>query len=358
MSMVFCNIFRPCHSSPAFPCRWLSGVLFLGCLLLPAMSLAAGPAEARHTPGELLDAGRVDDLLRQLTPQAVGNNAIALNYVGRAYYALHDWDNAVRYCERAAQLQPSNAMFQLWLGRSYGEKANVSSPLTAYALARKTVAAFIAAHTLDRRNRDISRDLAEYYATAPAIVGGGSDKALALAAEMSPADAAWVRAMVAGNSGHRDEAERQYNEAIRLDHGSASTYLDLAHYLRAKKDWDNFQRNVERAMRSPRIRPVDRYDAAELLLVTNRNLPEAERQMRAYLQSRTEESAPAFRAHYLLGEILKKTGDSSRAAAEYQAALALASSYQPAADALRRLKSNTIAAIASAQFYTSSANEP
>jgi tetratricopeptide (TPR) repeat protein len=247
----------------------------------------------------------------------------------------------VRNCDRAAQLDPRNAGFQLWLGRSYGEKASVASPLSAYALARKSVAAFTAARTLDRQSMDIARDLAEYYSEAPSIVGGGSDKALALAAELAtehPSDAAWVRALVATHGGEYEQAEREYNEAIRLDHNSASSYLELARYLRGRKLWDRFQQAVERALKSPRIRPADRYDAAELLLKTNRDLPEAAQQMRTYIQSgHTEEGAPVFRAHFLLGEILLKSGDSARAAAEYRTALALASSYRPAADALRRL---------------------
>jgi tetratricopeptide (TPR) repeat protein len=368
MNMVFRSMsrsqFRPRLAPPAVLDHWRMAALFLSCVVLLSTAFAAGSgtagqstvSETRHTPSELLDAGRIDELVRQLAPQAESNNASALNYLGRAYFELRDWDNAVRYCERAAQLQPANATFQLWLGRSYGEKASVASPLTAYALARKTVAAFTYAHTLDRQNLAISHDLAEYYATAPAIVGGGSDKALALAVEMPPADAAWVRAMVASNSGHQDEAEHQYNESIRLDHNSASTYLDFARYLRGKKNWDGFQQNVELAIRSQRIRPADRYDAAELLLVTNRDLPEAERQMRAYLQGRTDESAPVFRAHYLLGEILEKIGDPNRAAAEYQAALDLASSYRQASEALRHLKSNTRAAIPTP--YRSSTTEP
>ncbi len=119
---------------------------------LPAAGFLLAVHACRHrkpppTPSELLDAGRADDALRLLTPQATGNNAAAFNYLCRVYFALADWDNAVRNCERAAQIEPGNAIFQLWLGRSYGEKANVSAnPLTAYSLARKTVAAFITAH--------------------------------------------------------------------------------------------------------------------------------------------------------------------------------------------------------------------
>jgi tetratricopeptide (TPR) repeat protein len=269
-------------------------------------------------------------------------NAANLNYLCRAYYELHDWDNALQSCERAAQVEPGNAIFQLWLGRSYGEKASVSNLVSAYLLARKCVAAFIAAHSLDRKNLAITRDLAEYYASAPAVVGGGSDKALALAAELAPehpSDAAWIRATVASNEGRYEAAEFQYNEAIRLDHDSAGAWLDLARFVRGRKNYERFQQCVEHAIRSAHIRPTDRYDAAEQLLAANRDLPEAARQMRTYIQGRTDEAAPAFRAHFLLGEILLKSGDVGEAAAEYRAALALASSYRPASEALRRLES-------------------
>jgi TolA-binding protein len=203
------------------------------------------------------------------------------------------------------------------------------------------VASFEAARGLDRHSLAIARDLSEYYAAAPSIVGGGSAKALALAADIAPeypTDAAWVRAMVAARESDYVHAEREYAECIRLANGSAATILEYARYLRGRKSWQRFQQTVELALRSEHIRPVDRYDAAELLLRTNRNLAEATRQMKAYLQSgHPEEEAPLFRAHFLLGDILLKTGDKDQAAAEYRAALALASTYPPAVEALRHL---------------------
>jgi len=315
--------------------------LLLALLLPMCVVLLPLAAHAAANPRDLLNAGRADDALRLLTPQAVGNDAVAFNYLGRVFFALHDWDDAVQNCERATQLDPGNAIFQLWLGRSYGEKANAANPLVAYPLARKTVAAFIAARSLDRGNVPIARDLAEYYAEAPAIVGGGADKALAMAAELAaehPADAAWIRARAAANQGQYEKAEHEYNEAIRLDHDSAAAYLDLARFLYGRKSWERFQQTVERAIKSTHIQPTDRYDAAELLLHAKRNLSLAAQQMRAYIQSgHTEEEAPLFRAHFLLGEILLKSGDASKAAAEFNAALTLASSYRPAAESLRRM---------------------
>ncbi|PSH05278.1 MAG: hypothetical protein CXZ00_03775 [Acidobacteria bacterium] len=323
-------------------CFRLRTLFPVGNLLLMLLLLATTARAATTDPKELLNNGQVDEVLRLVAPRATGNNAAAFNYLGRAYYELGDWDNAVRNCERATQIAPNNAEFQLWLARSYGEKANAARPISAYSLARKSVAAFTAARNLDRHNLAIARDLGEYYSTAPSMVGGGSDKALALAAEMAseyPSAAAWLRAMVAAHNGNDTEAEREYNESIRLDRYSASTYIELARFLRKNKKWDYFQQTIERAIKSSRIRPVDRFDAAELLIRANRALPVAAQLLRAYIQSgHTEESAPLFRAHFLLGEVLMKTGDSAQAASEYRAALALASSYRPAADALRRLE--------------------
>ncbi len=319
------------HSIPKLLCGWL-----LALLLAAPGVLAAAPA-----PRELLAAGHADEALNVLRSMATGNNAEAYNLLGRVYYQLGNWNEAVRNCERAAQLNPQNAEYQLWLARSYGEKANAAGALSAFGLARKSVAAFESAHRLDRRNTAVARDLGEYYVTAPGVVGGGMDKAGALAQEMSPVSpalSAWIYAMAASKQGNHAEAERHYQEAIRLDHESAESILILARYYRGQKQPDRFDDAIRRALQSHKVRSSDRYDAAELMLRMGRNLPEAAQQMRLYIQSgHPEEEAPLFRAHTILGDILAKMGDSNGAANEYRAALALASGFRPASDALHRL---------------------
>jgi predicted Zn-dependent protease len=79
-------------------------------------------------------------------------------------------------------------------------------------------------------------------------------------------------------------------------------------------------------------------DAAETLNRTGRSIPTAIELLRRYLaSSSTVESAPAFKAHYLLGTLLEKQGDKQEAAQQYRDALALAKSYSAAQDALNRL---------------------
>ena len=49
------------------------------------------------------------------------------------------------------------------------------------------------------------------------------------------------------------------------------------------------------------------------------------------------DKAPAFKAHYLLGNILEKQGDKQGAAKEYQLALAQAKDFVRAREALNRV---------------------
>jgi tetratricopeptide (TPR) repeat protein len=89
---------------------------------------------------------------------------------------------------------------------------------------------------------------------------------------------------------------------------------------------------------SPKRSSEDVFDTGELLAASGRMLPQAAEALRAYLKGNTvDEYANAFRAHYLLGQVLEQLGDRQGAIGEYRFSLALASGYHPAQDALRRL---------------------
>jgi hypothetical protein len=79
-------------------------------------------------------------------------------------------------------------------------------------------------------------------------------------------------------------------------------------------------------------------ECANMLIRSNRDLPQATQLLRRYLSSSlTVEAGPAFKAHYLLGTALEQQGNKPAAAQEYRASLALAKSYTLAQTALDRL---------------------
>ncbi len=97
------------------------------------------------------------------------------------------------------------------------------------------------------------------------------------------------------------------------------------------------QNAVQSAMAQPNKPAESYFDAASELLLGGRDFPAAVQYVRKYLASGAlVEDAPAFRAHYLLGQLQEKMGHQRAAASEYQASLSLASGFIPARKALSR----------------------
>ena len=311
-------------------------VLTLAALVLPAIAAAA------DSPSDLLAAGRVDDAISTLSVQldSAPDNPASYNLLCRAYFAVGNWDRAITACEKAVSLQPSNSEYHLWLGRSYGEKADSSSFLSAAGLAKKVRREFERAVQLDPDNVAARTDLAEFYLEAPGIVGGGQDKARAQAEEVAKRNSAkahWIQGRIAEKNKNLDAAEREYRAAITASHGGANAWLNLALFYRKTGRLDEMQDALRKAASAPMDQPEVLVDAASTLLRANRDLPFATQLVRRYLASSTVEQAPPFKAHYLLGNILEKQGDRQGAAQEYQIALALARDFGRAREALDRV---------------------
>ncbi|HLW83935.1 MAG TPA: tetratricopeptide repeat protein [Candidatus Sulfotelmatobacter sp.] len=310
----------------------LCGVLF---------ALAFSVVARADSPADLLSSGHVDEAIQTLQQKLTNSpdDATSQNLLCRAYFMLDEWDRGIAACERAVSLDPGNALYHLWLGRIYGEKADRGGFLTAAGLAKKVRTEFERAVELDPANVAARTDLAEFYLEAPGIVGGGKDKARAQAealAHLDPATAHWVTGRLAERAKDEALAEREYRAAIDASQGGAHAWLNLAIFYRHTNHLDQ----MEQALITMETRPLDRpeslMDGASMVLRTSRSVPLGIRFLRRYLHSPVEQG-PAFKAHYILGQLLEKQGDRPAAAVEFRAALALAHSYAPAKEALHRV---------------------
>jgi tetratricopeptide (TPR) repeat protein len=314
-------------------------------LLFVLSGLAVSPAAAGmdETVPAMIASGRVDEAMTALRGQinTSPDDAVAHNLLCRAYFSLGQWDRGASECEKAVSLAPDNSQFHLWLGRIYGEKADRAGFLAAAGLARKVRDEFERAVHLNPKSVDARSDLAEFYLEAPGIVGGGRDKAQAQAeslATLDPARAHWVKARIAEKKKDLATAEQEYHLAIEASHGSASGWLNLGLFYRHRERWDDMEQALMHVRPAPLDRPDALVDAAEILIHSQRNFPEAVQLLRAYLNSSAKvEQAPVFKVHYLLGTAAEKQGDRQGAAAEYQTALGLAHEFQPAQQALQRV---------------------
>ena len=222
----------------------------------------------------------------------------------------------------------------------YGEKAARAGFVSAAGLAKKVRISFERAVELDPKNSAARADLAEFYVEAPAIVGGGKDKARAQAdalLPLNPAMSHWVLARIASKEKDTARAEREYRSAIEASHSGARAWFELALFLFRGNRLDE----MEKALHTLESSPLDRADAlldgASLLHRTGRDNAMAMRLLKRYLDSPVEEG-PAFKAHDLLGQVLEKQGDRKAAAEEFRAALALSHSYARAREDLKRVE--------------------
>jgi tetratricopeptide (TPR) repeat protein len=296
-----------------------------------------------------LNEGRADDATRLLQAEIASapTDPIAHQLLCRVFYSQDLASAAIQECEAAvANSTPEAGRNRevsnnyLWLGRAYGLKASIVNPILAFALARKVDAAFERAVALDPQNVAALRDLGEFYVAAPAIVGGGLDKAHQLAARMMPVSttkAHRLLAQIAEKNGDDATAELEFKRAVETQR-SPEAYVDLGDFYRRRHQGDQSFAAVEMAIRLDTAKDASIVDAASILTGIDRSPRLAEDLLNQYLASPARsDGAPAARVHVQLGDLLLKAGDRERARQEYQAALLLASKYTPARKALQSL---------------------
>lgn len=312
-------------------------------LLLILSCLSARPLFATGAPQQLLASGHVDEAIRDLQAhiEHSATDAESYNLLCRAYFMIAEWDRGIAACERARNLDPQKSLYSLWLGRVYGEKADRARFISAAGLAKKVRTSFERAVELDPRSWEARTDLAEFYAEAPGMVGGGKDKAREQAKilmTLNPAMAHWVLARVAEKDKDPAAAEREYRAAITESHSGARAWLDLGNFFFHARRFDDMDQAFHSLESSSPDRPESFMHAADVLLRADRDRTLAIRLLRHYLSGGTVEEGPAFKAHDLLGQALEQQGDRHGAAQEYRAALALFHSDAHALESLKRVE--------------------
>jgi tetratricopeptide (TPR) repeat protein len=297
----------------------------------PAEVPQGGLAQA----GAALQTGEADHALSVLN--ALPSSAEAHNLRCRVYFTLERWDDAANECDQAVKLNQQSATNHLWLGRALGEKADNTSFLTAFNLAKRARSEFEEAVHLDPQDGEALADLGEFYSSAPGVVGGGTDKAQALVPELEKVDKARAHILLGRIAeSHKDygTAEREFKQAASASEHPAFAWMTLASFYRKREHWDEMEQAVEigyRAAQRDRRAGVALFNGASVLSRGKRNLALAAKMLEEYLVSyqRTEE-APAFVAYTRLARLKAQLGDKKGAWQARTDALSLAHDYKPA----------------------------
>ena len=287
-----------------------------------------------------LKAGRADAAIARLNLSLAANpeDAEAHNLLCRVYYQEQRWDDAIRECEAAVRLMPSDSEYHLWLGRAYGEKADAIHSIKAYGLAKKVRDEFERAVQLDSTNVDALSDLGEFYTAAPGIVGGSKKKAEGVAQTMEaygPAQADQLKGRLAEKEKNYPLAENEYKAAVEASHQSADAWMELASFYARHRQWDPMlqalQSGIAADAKAAKPHGPALVEAAGILVRAHQDPQLAIKLLKQYLDSPNQSAdSPAFQVHTQLSRLLQEQGDSEGARQQTEAAAALARDYRPA----------------------------
>jgi len=286
------------HSSVAF-------------LAMAAVSMAAGWALAEPE----LDRARAlyqQTQYRQalqIVESAQPKTAASYALLGQCYYMLEDYKKSSEAIQKAVDADGGNSVYWDWLGRAYGKRAENAFPLTAPSYASKARQYFEKAVELDAENLDAVDDLFEYYLEAPGFLGGGTDKAAAIAERVRQRAAAKYHSMharLAEKAKKPAIAEQQWRAATEAAPTEPGRWIDLARFLARQGRHAESDAAFEQALKIAPENVQLKFQRARTYVDSKRNLDQARRLLEEYLKaSLTPDDPPRSDAQKLLQKIAR-----------------------------------------------------
>ena len=283
------------------------------------------------TPDVAAALPSVNGLMRPL-PTAVQARTDSIGAARRAFAAgksafdRSDFEEAAKEFERATTPDPKEARHFLWLGNALIKEMFSANLMRKAMIGPRARDAWERAAALDPRDVESRGYLVDYYAMAPAFLGGGLDKAEAMATQVRAFDTyhgLLLLCRVAEQRKDYDRAAAQFAEAARL---SADDGRALEGWLIAL---DRKQRFVEGfAAVDDRLKrlPDDYYALYHLGRTAGLSGQRVDSGVTALRRLVTINRPEASRfkssdVRYWLGMLLERKGDRGNAAAELRQAV-------------------------------------
>ena len=234
-----------------------------------------------------------------------GGSAEELFLAGQNRFMLGDYKRSSDAFQKATKLDSTNSSYFLWLGRAYGRRAELANPLSAAGYASRARQSFERSVELNPRNKEALDDLFDFYLQAPGIMGGGFDKAAAIARQIEAMDAAeghFARSRLAEQKKEFNTAEEQLRRAVELAPSRVGRILELARFLAKRGRYQESDAVFDRAQKLAPDSPRVMFAKATTLVQSKRNLDEARELLRRYIQSNrlTPDDPPRIEAEQLL----------------------------------------------------------
>jgi tetratricopeptide (TPR) repeat protein len=341
--------------------------------------LAAGAVLADTlTPARLVELERWKEARVLLEPRVRShpNDAEAVHLLSRVRLAFGELDEALRFAEKAAALDPKNARYRAGVAQVVSVQASSAGMLRQIALARRARREAEAALALDPSSTEALSGLMAFHVESPAIVGGDRARALRLAEqigridrveglmaqmrlvqgqrrgdqvlalhqqalELNPRHFVSLRALMdaALAGGKFEAAEKHARAALAAEPDRIDAYAGLAAVFAAQERWPELDAILADAERRIPVNYSAHLRAAGELLTTGTDLVRAERYGRLYLTVQAEPTGVSHaEAHRQLALILEALGRRDEAIGALETAIRLDPRLEAARRDLKRLR--------------------
>jgi tetratricopeptide (TPR) repeat protein len=318
--------------------------VMIGMLLATANPAPAPQVSAVDAAREIYLSGRYAEAVPLLKAevQTDPNNAQAYFWLAQCTFELHEFDEAIKYAERAVELDPNKSEYHYVLGKAYGRKAEHANWFSGLSLAKKTHTEFEKAVELDPHNLHAQRDLINYYSRAPGVAGGGEDKAKAQIEKLRAIDP------IEGHLGQLDfyaerkdwdKASAEAESVIVSKPKNAEPYLDVLEYFERRQNVAGIREAVRVAAENDVQSASFDYYTGVADILSGEQLNEAETSLRRFtVRVPPRSTGPSqTRAHVWLGRLYEKLGRRDDAITQYRLALKMEQNNKDAREGLKRL---------------------
>lgn len=250
---------------------------------------------------------------------------------------------AVPLLEKCVAAEQGNSKFHQWLGRALGLQAAQNGITSSVLSIRRVKAELEKAIELDPNNLEARQDLALMYRAVPGFLGGSNAKTaeqLSFIRRNDPALAAQIEGDFLAGDKKYDAALAVYHESAKLN-PRPIILVRISLVYQQKKEWDQAFTALERALAIDANHPLALYQIGRTAALSGQQLERGEKCLRTYIAmpAREELENPSLAAaHFRLGTILERKGDSPNARAEYETTLKIDPKQKLAREALAKLK--------------------
>ncbi|MCH8928081.1 MAG: hypothetical protein IIB39_05120 [Candidatus Marinimicrobia bacterium] len=254
----------------------------------------------------------------------------------------NDWDRAIKFGKKAVKLDEHSGMAHHWLGRAYGRKAQNSSRFRAAFLVGKVKKHFKKAAELMPDYIRTHEDLFKFYSGSPRLAGGSRKKAeeeLEHIVKLDPFRGSEMKAKYYFSIGNNEMAEKEIEKAIALDSADIDVRWTKTHILMNVNRISTRKQLRQIYLMSPQDSLKVFYQLGLTFLLEGDSLEAGIEIYNRYISSSNAPETTTYAASFWRrGMLYEKSGKYDRALIDYEESVKINSAFEPAKNALKKIK--------------------